>query len=166
MGREQRRDSARSWVQSGARVTVRTYAKRYGVDKYTAYDDLTAIGLSLPVASDQWARRPPSAAKAQEGGADAGNDGGDDGWIMVDGRPFFVAGYTSGGAPYGVFEDEEFSCSVNDERNATVVARRAVTTGDPLEAWPADSSPSARSTDRGLEVARENGSRRLGEAIR
>ena len=25
---------------------------------------------------------------------------------MLDGRPFFVAGYTSGGAPYGMFEDE------------------------------------------------------------
>jgi hypothetical protein len=25
---------------------------------------------------------------------------------MLDGRPFFVAGYTSGGASYGMFEDE------------------------------------------------------------
>src|SRR4051812_36195360 len=97
MRKEQRRDSARNWVQSGARVTVRTYAKRYGVDKYTAYDDLTAIGLSLPISAERWARRPPSAAKAK----DPGEDAGDDGWIMLEGRPFFVAGYTSGGAPYG-----------------------------------------------------------------
>ena len=27
-------------------------------------------------------------------------------WIDVDGRRMFVAGYTSGGAPYGVYEDE------------------------------------------------------------
>ena len=27
-------------------------------------------------------------------------------WIVLDGRPFFVVGYTSGGAPYGIFEDE------------------------------------------------------------
>lgn len=30
----------------------------------------------------------------------------DDGWAVIDGRRFFVAGYTSGGAPYGIFEDE------------------------------------------------------------
>jgi hypothetical protein len=30
----------------------------------------------------------------------------DDGWIFVDGRPYFVAGYTSGGTPYGLYLDE------------------------------------------------------------
>lgn len=30
----------------------------------------------------------------------------DNDWTVIDGRRFFVAGYTSGGAPYGVFEDE------------------------------------------------------------
>jgi hypothetical protein len=25
---------------------------------------------------------------------------------MLDGRPFLVVGYTSGGAPYGIFADE------------------------------------------------------------
>ncbi|HEX6526134.1 MAG TPA: hypothetical protein VF070_39905 [Streptosporangiaceae bacterium] len=25
---------------------------------------------------------------------------------MIDGRPYFVAGYTSGGAPYGIYLDE------------------------------------------------------------
>ena len=30
----------------------------------------------------------------------------DDSLIVLDGRMFFVAGYTSGGAPYGVFVDE------------------------------------------------------------
>jgi len=27
-------------------------------------------------------------------------------WIDVSGRRMFVVGYTSGGAPYGIFEDE------------------------------------------------------------
>lgn len=27
-------------------------------------------------------------------------------WIVVDGRRYFVAGYTPGGVPYGCFEDE------------------------------------------------------------
>ncbi|MDP9797469.1 hypothetical protein J2S43_005981 [Catenuloplanes nepalensis] len=30
----------------------------------------------------------------------------DDSWVMVDGRRFFVAGFTSSGVPFGVFEDE------------------------------------------------------------
>jgi hypothetical protein len=25
---------------------------------------------------------------------------------MIDGRPYFVAGYTTGGAPYGIYLDE------------------------------------------------------------
>jgi len=30
----------------------------------------------------------------------------DDDWIMIDGRPYFVAGYTPGGVPYGIYLDE------------------------------------------------------------
>ncbi len=103
MRRRQRRDSAREWIHSGAAVSVKTYAKRYGVDRYTAYDDLTALGFPLPAAAQQWAQRPPSTPRR---GADRADAGEDEPWIMMDGRAFFVVGYTSGGAPYGVFEDE------------------------------------------------------------
>jgi hypothetical protein len=98
-----RRDSAREWIRSGATVTVHSYAKRYGVDRYTAYDDLTALGLTLPASARRWAQRPPSnsrrAASRDDGPAD-------NSWIILDGRRFFVAGFTSGGMPYGIFEDE------------------------------------------------------------
>lgn len=100
MSKGQRRDSARDWICSGARVTVKTFAKRYGVDGYTAYDDLTAIGFPLPASAATWSRRLPSTAK------DRAHDVGDVGWFMLDGRRFIVVGYTSGGAPYGVFDDE------------------------------------------------------------
>jgi len=30
----------------------------------------------------------------------------DDSWIIRDGRPCFVVGYTPGGAPYGIITDE------------------------------------------------------------
>jgi hypothetical protein len=33
----------------------------------------------------------------------------DDSWIVVDGGPFVVVGYTLGGAPYGIFTDETSS---------------------------------------------------------
>jgi hypothetical protein len=51
MREQQRHDSARDWIRSGVKVTVRAYAKRYGVDSYTAYDDLTAFGFALPASA-------------------------------------------------------------------------------------------------------------------
>lgn len=47
MRKTQRRASAREWIRSGANVTIQTYTKRYGVDRYTAHDDLTALGVPL-----------------------------------------------------------------------------------------------------------------------
>lgn len=103
MRKQQRRDSAREWICSGATITVTGYAKRYGVDRYTAYDDLAALGVTLPAPAGQWAQRPPSIRRPA-----AGRDAGavDNSWIMLDGRPFFVAGFTPGGAPYGIHDDE------------------------------------------------------------
>jgi hypothetical protein len=108
MRQRQRRDSAREWIRSGATVTVKTYAKRFGVDRYTAYDDLTALGFALPSSAQQWAQRPPATPRrAAADRATPVDDLVDDPWwIILDGRLFFVAGYTSGGAPFGVFADE------------------------------------------------------------
>ena len=108
MRKQQRRDSAREWICSGATITVKSYTKRYGVDRYTAYDDLTALGVPLPASAGQWAQRPPSRPRPA-----AGRDAGpvDNSWIMLDGRPFFVAGFTPGGAPYGIYDDEMQPCA-------------------------------------------------------
>jgi hypothetical protein len=103
MRQRQRRDSAREWVRTGATITVKNYAKRYGVDRYTAYEDLTALGFALPDSAWQWAQRP---AVTRRGGAKQELEQADDWWIMLDGRLFYVAGYTSNGAPYGTFADE------------------------------------------------------------
>ncbi len=84
--------SARDWVRSGAQVTVGTYAKRYGVDRYTAYDELTAIGFALPATASRWARRPPPVPRKKR--------------RRTDDRRMLVVGYTAGGAPFGVSEDE------------------------------------------------------------
>jgi hypothetical protein len=48
MRRRRRRDSAREWIRSGAAVAVESYAKRCGVDRYSACDDLAALGFALP----------------------------------------------------------------------------------------------------------------------
>ena len=59
MRRQARRESSRAWIASGATVSIKTYARRYGVDRYTAYQDLTAIGFPLPDSARRWTHRPP-----------------------------------------------------------------------------------------------------------
>src|SRR4051812_2599088 len=86
-----RRESARAWIDSGASVTIKTYARRYGVDRYTAYEDLIAIGFSLPDSAQRWAQRPPLQPRPRRSATPRALL--DDDWIMIDGRPFFVAGY-------------------------------------------------------------------------
>ena len=103
MRREARRESSRAWIASGATVTLKTYARRYGVDLYTACEDLTALGFPLPDSAQRWAHRPPPQPRPRHSATAPVllNDL----WIMIDGRPYFVAGYTSGGAPYGIYLD-------------------------------------------------------------
>jgi hypothetical protein len=104
MRRQARRESSRAWIASDAVVTIKTYARRYGVDRYTAYEDLTAIGFPLPDSAQRWAHRPlpqPRPRRSATPRALPDND-----QIMMDGRPYFVAGYTPGGAPYGIYLDE------------------------------------------------------------
>jgi hypothetical protein len=63
MRQQARRESARAWVGSGAPVSVKAFARRYGVDCYTAYADLIAIGFWLAPGDDRWAVRPVPAPK-------------------------------------------------------------------------------------------------------
>ncbi len=65
---------------------------------------LTAIGFPLPDSARRWAHRPPPQPRPRRSATPRALL--DDGWIMIDGRPYFVAGYTSGGAPYGIYLDE------------------------------------------------------------
>jgi predicted DNA-binding transcriptional regulator YafY len=103
--RQARHSAARDWIASGAKkVNVRTYARRFGVDRYTAYQDLRAIGFPLSPESERWAvrprkrperRQPPQAPDVEllE-------------WAVVGTQRILVMGYTSGGMPYGLTEDE------------------------------------------------------------
>lgn len=91
MRKEQRRSSAREWVRTGLQVvTVRSYARRYGVDGYTAYEDLTAIGFKLPAkAAQHWSKRPPAVPRRRKAPPVA--ESADDSLIMLDGRMYFIA---------------------------------------------------------------------------
>ena len=105
MHKPARLDSARQWVRSGARVTVRAYAKRYGVDRYTAHDELTAIGFPLPASAEKWTQRPPPASRKRRRRADEVDDVDAD-WVWLPDHRMFVVGYTPSGAPFGCYEDE------------------------------------------------------------
>ncbi|MBL7487536.1 hypothetical protein I6A60_16715 [Frankia sp. AgB1.9] len=105
MRQGQRRDSAREWVRTGVKVTIGGYARRYAVDLYTAYDDLTWLGVELPDSARRWAQRPAAIPGRRAEIRDHEWLHGDP-WITLDGRAFFVAGHTAGGAPYGVFADD------------------------------------------------------------
>ncbi len=103
MRKQTRRESSRAWIASGATVTIKTYARRYGVDRYTACGDLAAIGFPLPDSAQRWAHRPPPQPRRRRSATPRALL---DDWIMMGGRPYFVAGYTPGGAPYGIYLDE------------------------------------------------------------
>jgi hypothetical protein len=112
MRRPARLQSAQAWLASGADVTVRTYARRYGVDRYTAYDELALLGVTLQAKDEQWAVRPPPVSKARkqrkattQDAMYVSNDGLDC-WMEWGGQRMFVVGYTPGGAPYGLTEEE------------------------------------------------------------
>ena len=104
MRRQARRESSRAWIASGATVSIKTYARRYGVDRYTAYEDLTAIGFALPDSARRWAHRAPPQPRPRHSAIPRALL--DDDWIMIDGRPYFIAGYTPGRVPYGIYLDE------------------------------------------------------------
>ena len=90
-----RRQSALGWIQSGASVTLKTYARRYGVDRRTAHEDLTALGFPRPASAEHRPTGPPAhrtthtptAPYAHRRTLDP-----DTNWIIPDGQRYFGAG--------------------------------------------------------------------------
>lgn len=101
MRKPARCESALAWVASGAPVGVKAYARRYGVDRYTAREDLLAVGYRFPPGDNRWSVRPPGVPKKRKPvePPDVDLD-----WIYVGDQRMFVVGYTSGGAPFGYVE--------------------------------------------------------------
>jgi hypothetical protein len=87
---------------------VVSYAKRYGVDRYTAYDDLTAMNFPSPAAAARWAQRPPAIPSRTRRHTNEFDDKrvGDLDWVWVGDQRMFVVGHTCGGAPFGCYTDE------------------------------------------------------------
>lgn len=106
--REERLRKARQWVLTykGSHI-VRDYRKRFKVDTVCAHNDMEAIGALSPEKlavmrhNEQLrleAKRREKERRREQEILDAYPDSDD--------RFFYIAGYTSGGAPYGVTWEE------------------------------------------------------------
>jgi len=86
-------------------VTVKSYAKWYGVDRYTAYVELGMLGVQLRPEDSRWAVRPPPAPRRSDPvrGSEPSRESG---WVEVGGVLMFPVGYTEGGMPFGLTLDD------------------------------------------------------------
>lgn len=107
--REKRLPKARQWIQqyTGEHI-VKAYKKRFGVDQICAMTELKMLGVSLDdgyvkrateaerirIDQNRWKKEERREKEFQEKHADQ------------DDQFFFIAGYTSGGTPYGVTGEE------------------------------------------------------------
>ena len=107
--RDKRLKSAAEWVKtySGKRI-VQGYAKRYGVDKLCAVKELRLIGIEISEEYENQLRQSIEELKEQrqlrkdKNGQELNSLSGFD----SDENFAFIAGYTSGGFPYGITHEE------------------------------------------------------------
>lgn len=100
MKRAARLASARAWLSKDGFPRVGPYARRYGVDKYTAYQELVSLGVTLSESDQKWAVRPPPVPRRRPTHRDPEPLLPD--LIEWGGDLIYVVGWTSGGAPYGL----------------------------------------------------------------
>lgn len=73
------------------------------MDRYTAYQDLRAIGFPLDAEAERWAVRPPKPPKRERSHLEP-----EDEWIIFGDQRMFVVGHTSGGAAHGDVDGLEY----------------------------------------------------------
>jgi hypothetical protein len=86
MRKAARRESAKAWLDTGAQITVKMYARRYGVDRYTAREDLEAIGFVFAPGDTRWSKRPEPVPRKVKADRDGGSDLDDWVWCGDPGR--------------------------------------------------------------------------------
>lgn len=106
--REERLRKARQWALTyeGQHI-VRAYRKRFKVDPVCAYSDMEAIGALSPEKLEEMRRAEEiRLRKKREEREEKAQQELFDRFPNSDDTFFFIAGYTSGGAPYGVTWEE------------------------------------------------------------
>ncbi|MCA1789905.1 MAG: hypothetical protein LC667_08600 [Thioalkalivibrio sp.] len=103
--RARRLQRAKRWLASyRGKNLVRGYTKRFGVDTVCAIVELRMLGVDIPDARLEQARRDERARAAQRARRKEKDAAGT--LCDWDGEFAFIAGYTEGGAPYGIRWDE------------------------------------------------------------
>ena len=107
--RNKRLKSAKEWVQtySGKRI-VHGYAKRYGVDKLCAIKELRMIGIEISEEYEYQLRQSIETLKKQRQFRKDKKEQELNSLLGFEGDEnfAFIAGYTSGGLPYGITHEE------------------------------------------------------------
>jgi hypothetical protein len=105
LSRARRLQRAKQWLSScRGKNLVRGYTKWFGVDKVCAIVELRMLGVDIPDARLEQARRDERARAAQRARRKEKDAGG--ALCDWDAEFAFIAGYTEGGAPYGIRWDE------------------------------------------------------------
>ena len=106
--REIRLRKARQWALTyEGKHIVRDYRKRFNLDPTCAMKDLSAIGVLSPEKLEQM--KKAEAARLEQRRREREKKAMEEMWDNypdADDHFFFIAGYTSGGAPYGVTWEE------------------------------------------------------------
>lgn len=106
MRRSARLQSARSWLlERGGGVRAGEYARRYGVDRCAAYDELKLLGAAIHPKDARRATRPRPVFGARKARAEPAEDRGFE-WVDFGRQRILAVGYTSAGCPYGAKWEE------------------------------------------------------------
>ena len=99
LNRVRRLQSGKSFIaQYEGKNLVKGYAKRYGVDKLCAITELRLLGVNIPAEYEAQIResiRQKAKKKAENKRKKT-----------ITALPFFIAGETSNGVPFGVINDD------------------------------------------------------------
>ena len=107
--RNRRLKSAIEWVKtySGKRI-VYGYSKRYGVDKLCAIKELRMIGIEISEEYEKQIKQSIEELRRQKQLRKDKKEQELNSFLEFDSDEYFafIAGYTSGGAPYGITHEE------------------------------------------------------------
>src|SRR6266851_2556943 len=116
--RPARLEAARRWIASGARVTPKTYARWFGTDRYTAYQELQMLGVQLRPEDARWAVRPPPVPRRPPPAPNPPPSYGSV-WVEVEEILILPVAYAEGGCSFGPTLDD-----LEPEEREAVLAER------------------------------------------
>jgi hypothetical protein len=106
LSRGNRLTLAKPWVPTySGRSLIRGYATWFGVSEVCAIVELRMLGVDVPDALLQQARRSEQARAAMRAGRKQ-PQASEDGWPDSGEEFAFIAGYTPGGIPYGIARED------------------------------------------------------------